>query len=66
VTGQGRRAETLVVEAAQDKLCEQMVDFSMHVKGNTLDLVLTTIPERISEVREKGRLGNSDHSYLFY
>jgi hypothetical protein len=63
-TGQGRGAEKLVVEAAQDMFCEQMVDFSTHIKGNTLDLVLTTIPERISEVREEGRLGNSDHSSL--
>jgi hypothetical protein len=63
-TGQGRGAEKLIVEAAQDVFCTQMVDFSTHVKGNTLDLVLTTIPDRISEVREEGRLGNSDHSSI--
>jgi endonuclease/exonuclease/phosphatase family metal-dependent hydrolase len=63
-TGHGRGAEKLVVVAAHDKFCEQMVDFSTHTKGNTLDLVLTTIPERISEVREGGRLGNSDHSSI--
>jgi hypothetical protein len=63
-TGQGRGAEKLVIEAAHDKFCEQMVDFSTHVKGNILDLVLTNIPERIAEVREEGRLGNSDHSSL--
>jgi hypothetical protein len=63
-TGHGRGTEKLVVEAAQDKFCEQMVDFSTHVKGNTLDLVLTTIPDRISEVRDEGRLGNSDHSSI--
>jgi hypothetical protein len=41
-----------------------MVDFSTHIKGNTLDLVLTTIPERIVEIREEGRMGNSDHSSI--
>jgi hypothetical protein len=40
---------------------EQLVDFPTHVKGNTLDLVLTNMPERIDEVMEAGRLGKSDH-----
>ncbi len=30
-------------------------------RGNTLDLVLTNIPERIDKVMEAGRLGKSDH-----
>jgi hypothetical protein len=63
-TRQGRGAEKLIVEAAQDKFCVQLVDFNTHIKGNTLDLVLTNIPERIAEVREEGRLGNSDHSSI--
>jgi hypothetical protein len=29
-----------------------------------LDLVLTNIPERVEEVREGGRLGQSDHEML--
>jgi hypothetical protein len=63
-TGQGRGAEKRVVEAVQENLCEQMVHFSTHAKGNVLDLVITNIPERISEVRDEGRLANSDHSSL--
>jgi nitrous oxidase accessory protein NosD len=63
-TGHGRGAERLIVEAAHDMFCTQMVDFSTHIKGNTLDLVLTTIPERIVEIREEGRMGNSDHSSI--
>jgi hypothetical protein len=63
-TGQGRGGEKLIVEAAQDKFCVQLVDFSTHIKGNILDLVLTNIPERVMEVREEGRLGNSDHSSI--
>ncbi len=55
----GRAAELL--EVAQDAMMEQLVDFPTHVKGNTLDLVLTNIPERIDKVMEAGRLGKSDH-----
>jgi hypothetical protein len=43
---------------------EQLVDFPTQVKGNTLDLVITNIPERVSEVFEAGRLGKSDHSII--
>ena len=51
----GPRTELL--EVAEDKLMSQLVEFSTQVKGNILDLVLTNMPERISEVREEGRLG---------
>jgi hypothetical protein len=34
------------------------------VRGNCLDLVLTNIPERISDVAEAGRLGQSDHDMI--
>jgi hypothetical protein len=57
------RAEELL-EAVQDKSMEQLVDFPTQVKGNTLDLVITNIPERVSEVFEAGRLGKSDHSII--
>jgi hypothetical protein len=63
-TGHGRGSEKIFVEAVKDKFFEQMVDFSTHTRGNILDLVLTDVPDRISEVREEGRLGNSDHSIL--
>jgi Endonuclease-reverse transcriptase len=56
---QGRAKELL--EAAENRLMEQMVTFSTHVRGNTLDLVITDMPERVAEVTEEGRLGTSDH-----
>jgi hypothetical protein len=61
-TARGRSRELL--EAAHDRLMEQLVPFSTHVRGNTLDLVLTDIPERVVEVTEEGRLGASDHVIL--
>jgi hypothetical protein len=62
--GTARAGERKVVEAAHDQLMEQMVTFATHTKGNILDLVLTNIPDRISEVREEGRLGQSDHTMI--
>ena len=47
--------------ATEDGLLEQKVEFSTHIKGNKLDLLLTNIPERIIAVEEAGRLGHSDH-----
>jgi Reverse transcriptase (RNA-dependent DNA polymerase)/Endonuclease-reverse transcriptase len=55
----GRAAELL--EAANDRLMEQLVTFSTHVRGNTLDLILTDCPERVVDVSDEGRLGSSDH-----
>jgi len=45
----------------ENALMQQMIDFPTQVKGNTLDLVITNIPERIEEVYDAGRLGKSDH-----
>jgi hypothetical protein len=56
----GRRSRELL-EAANDRLLEQLVAFPTHIRGNTLDLVLTDMPERVSDVRDEGRLGSSDH-----
>ena len=50
-----------VLEALEDSHMTQMVEFSTQVRGNILDLVVTNMPERVSEVREEGRLGKSDH-----
>jgi Endonuclease-reverse transcriptase len=61
-TGVARAGKREVVEAVH--LMEQMVEFDTHLKGNILDLVLTNMPERIMEVREEGRLGQSDHTML--
>jgi hypothetical protein len=58
-TASGRSRELL--EAAEDRLLEQLVRFPTHIRGNTLDLVLTDIPERVTDVQDEGRLGGSDH-----
>ena len=56
-----RGAAVEVLEAVEDRLMVQMVDFSTHVKGNILDVIITNMPERVLEVRDEGRLGKSDH-----
>jgi hypothetical protein len=42
----------------------QLVDFPTQVRGNTLDLVLTNMPDRVPSVEGAGRLGSSDHEML--
>ena len=59
--GMARGAGAVVMEAVEEALMTQMVEFSTQVRGNILDLVITNMPERIQEVREEGRLGKSDH-----
>ena len=59
---EGRGARFVL--AAQDNYMEQLVDFQTHIKGNCLDLVITNSPGLISEVRDAGRLGRSDHVIL--
>ncbi len=63
-TGHSSARTRPFVEAVEDSMMEQMVNFSTQVKGNCLDLVITNIPERVSEVLEAGRLGRSDHDML--
>jgi hypothetical protein len=58
-TARGRSTELL--EAVNEGLMEQLVEFPTHLKGNTLDLLITNIPERVVEVTDEGRLGKSDH-----
>jgi len=58
----GRAGEFL--EAAEEKFLEQLVDFPTHIKGNTLDLVLTNSSELVSSVAAMGRLGKSDHEMI--
>jgi hypothetical protein len=60
-TGTARNSDKVVVEAAEDMFMQQLVDFSTHIRGNILDLVMTNVQERIVDVREEGRLGRSDH-----
>ena len=59
--GTARGHGMVVMDAVEDALMSQMVDFSTQVRGNILDLVITNMPERVQEVREEGRLGRSDH-----
>ena len=61
-TGSARTAS--FIEAVDDAMLEQMVDFSTQVKGNRLDLVLTNMAERILDICEAGRLGRSDHEMI--
>jgi hypothetical protein len=58
---ESERAVPGAAGTVEDRLMEQMVAFSTHIRGNTLELVLTVIPERVVEVTEEGRLGASDH-----
>jgi hypothetical protein len=62
--GETTRRSRDLVEALDDQLLVQMVDFLTHIKGNVLDLVLTNIPERITEINDNGRLGSGDHTML--
>ena len=43
---------------------DQLVDFPTHLRGNTLDLVITNQPENILCIEPIGNLTNSDHSIL--
>jgi hypothetical protein len=55
------RSSSEVLEAAAAAGLTQAVDFATHIRGNTLDLVLTNMPDRLENVQEAGRLGKSDH-----
>jgi Endonuclease-reverse transcriptase len=50
-----------VLATATEEGLEQMVDFSTHIKGNRLDLVLSNCPEKVVSITDEGRLGRSDH-----
>ena len=53
-----------VMEVATEENLEQLVVFPTHIKGNTLDLVLTNCPEKIISITDGGRIGKSDHCVL--
>ena len=42
-TGRGKGRDGRLVQVMQDLLMEQLVDFPTHLRGNCLDLVITTI-----------------------
>ena len=48
-------------EALEEKHMTQLIDFPTQVRGNILDLVITDIPERFTELFASGHLGASDH-----
>jgi len=53
-----------LVETMEEEGMAQLVNFSTHIKGNILDLIITNCPERIISISEEGRMGKSDHSIL--
>jgi hypothetical protein len=53
--------EKQFLQACEDVGMEQFVDFATQKRGNTLDLILTNMPEKVVDVREVGRLGKSNH-----
>jgi hypothetical protein len=63
-TGEAARRSETFLDAVEDAMLVQLVEFATHIKGNCLDLVLSNIPERVSEVNGAGRLGSSDHEML--
>jgi Endonuclease-reverse transcriptase len=62
--GMARGRAAKLLEATNDRLMEQLVTCSTHVRGNTLDLLITDCPERVVDVADEGRLGSSDHVIL--
>ena len=58
----GRAAD--LMEKCGEKFYSQLVEFPTHIKGNILDLVLTNVPEQVTEIENVGRLGRSDHVML--
>jgi hypothetical protein len=52
------------VEALSESFLTQHVMFPTHKCGNTLDLVLSNMPNLVSNIADCGVLGNSDHSMI--
>ncbi len=59
----GARGRLLLETMLEEDLL-QMVSFATHIKGNTLDLVITNCPEKVLTVTDGGRLGKSDHCII--
>ena len=57
----GNSQATDFIEIINEKFLTQHVTFPTHDGGNTLDLVLSNIPNRVESVTDCGKLGNSDH-----
>ena len=52
------------LDAINDNFITQHVNFPTHNGGNTLDLVLSNIPNKIISTTDAGILGNSDHNII--
>ena len=53
-----------VLETTLEEDLTQLVNFPTHVKGNTLDLVITNCPDKVISISDEGRVGKSDHCIL--
>ena len=60
-SGEARGEDDRVIQVLQETNLTQLVDFKTHIRGGCLDLVITNMPEKVSNVVEAGRLGKSDH-----
>ena len=63
LTATEARARTLL-EAVVNEDLAQLVNFPTHLKGNTLDLLITNCQEKVVQIEKAGRLGKSDHDIL--
>ena len=61
ITGAAPARYRGLVDAIEECNMTQLIDFPTQVSGNILDLVITNIPERISELFQGDRLAGSDH-----
>ena len=62
LSGSGNAVDFL--DAIGENFLSQHVTFPTHDCGNTLDLVISNIPNKISSTSDIGTLGNSDHSII--
>ena len=56
--------DKLFLETVQDMFITQHVDFPTHRCGNTLDLALSLNSSLVSDIKQIGYLGSSDHVML--
>ena len=53
-----------VVLELRENSFSQLVDFKTHIRGRCLDLVITNMPEKVSNVTEAGRLDKVNMSSI--
>ena len=52
------------LQCVKDNLFEQLIEFSTHICGNTLDLLLSNQPDKFLIIESLRNLSNSDHSII--